>query len=120
MHNVSGRIPDREEEERRTDKSGRIGTVDAVKGDRGSDDTALGAGGGNGVGAAAGESGLAGSAGGKHCGCVVPIMMGVIAAFGVDKRSNIAAGIMIVVAQGTSIWNVGIQTAAAYDTSGKW
>ena len=38
--------------------------------------------------------------------CVVPIMMGVIAAFGVDKRSNIAAGLMIVVAQGTSIWNV--------------
>ncbi|TDN63589.1 DASS family sodium-coupled anion symporter [Paraburkholderia sp. BL10I2N1] len=45
--------------------------------------------------------------------CVVPIMMGVIAAFGVDRRSNIAAGIMIVVAQATSIWNVGIQTAAA-------
>lgn len=45
--------------------------------------------------------------------CVVPIMMGVIAAFGVDKRSNIAAGIMIIVAQTTSIWNVGIQTAAA-------
>ncbi|MNN17589.1 Inner membrane protein YbhI [compost metagenome] len=40
-------------------------------------------------------------------------MMGVIAAFGVDKRSNIAAGIMIIVAQGTSIWNIGIQTAAA-------
>ncbi|WP_233868251.1 DASS family sodium-coupled anion symporter [Paraburkholderia adhaesiva] len=45
--------------------------------------------------------------------CVVPIMAGVIAAFGVDKRSNIAAGIMIVVANATSIWNVGIQTAAA-------
>lgn len=45
--------------------------------------------------------------------CVVPIMMGIIAAFGVDKRSNIAAGIMITVAQATSIWNVGIQTAAA-------
>ena len=30
-----------------------------------------------------------------------------------DKRSNIAAGIMIIVAQATSIWNVGIQTAAA-------
>lgn len=45
--------------------------------------------------------------------CVVPIMMGIIAAFGVDRRSNIAAGIMITVAQGTSIWNVGIQTAAA-------
>ncbi|MFJ2991083.1 DASS family sodium-coupled anion symporter [Pandoraea sp. NPDC087047] len=45
--------------------------------------------------------------------CVVPIMMGVIAAFRVDKRSNIAAGVMIIVAQATSIWNVGIQTAAA-------
>ncbi|WP_060481981.1 DASS family sodium-coupled anion symporter [Pseudomonas sp. NBRC 111119] len=45
--------------------------------------------------------------------CVVPIMMGVIAAFGVAKRSHIAAGLMIIVAQGTSIWNVGIQTAAA-------
>lgn len=45
--------------------------------------------------------------------CVVPIMMGVIAAFGVNKRSNVAASIMIIVAQGTSIWNVGIQTAAA-------
>ena len=45
--------------------------------------------------------------------CVVPIMMGVIAAFGVDKKSNIAAGIMITVAMATSIWNVGIQTAAA-------
>ncbi|MBX8517331.1 anion permease [Pseudomonas cichorii] len=45
--------------------------------------------------------------------CVVPIMMGVIAAFGVDKRSNIAVAIMIIVAQGTSVWNIGIQTAAA-------
>ncbi|WP_028224143.1 DASS family sodium-coupled anion symporter [Paraburkholderia ferrariae] len=45
--------------------------------------------------------------------CVVPIMVGVISAFGVDKRSNIAAAIMIVVAEATSIWNVGIQTAAA-------
>ncbi|WP_459616731.1 DASS family sodium-coupled anion symporter [Bordetella sp. 2513F-2] len=44
---------------------------------------------------------------------VVPIMMGVVAAFGVARRSNIAAGLMIVVAQATSIWNVGIQTAAA-------
>ncbi len=45
--------------------------------------------------------------------CVVPIMMGVIAAFGVDKRSALAGGIMILVAQATSIWNVGIQTSAA-------
>lgn len=45
--------------------------------------------------------------------CVVPIMVGVISAFGVERRSNIAAGIQIVVAQATSIWNVGILTAAA-------
>lgn len=45
--------------------------------------------------------------------CMVPIMMGVIVAFGVERRSNFAAGIMITVAQATSIWNVGIQTAAA-------
>ncbi|TLX57684.1 hypothetical protein DN826_07335 [Stutzerimonas nosocomialis] len=45
--------------------------------------------------------------------CVVPIMLGIIAAFGIDRRSNIAAGMMIIVAQGTSIWNIGIQTAAA-------
>lgn len=44
---------------------------------------------------------------------IVPIMVGVIAAFGVSKRSNFAAGLMIVVAQATSIWNIGIQTAAA-------
>lgn len=44
---------------------------------------------------------------------VVPIMVGVIAAFGVSKRSNFAAGLMIIVAQATSIWNIGIQTAAA-------
>jgi anion transporter len=45
--------------------------------------------------------------------CVVPIMLGVIAAFGVNRRSNLAAAIMIVVAQATSIWNVGIPTATA-------
>ena len=45
--------------------------------------------------------------------CMVPIMMGVIAAFGVDKRSAFAGGIMILVAQASSIWNVGIQTSAA-------
>ncbi|MEC5320670.1 DASS family sodium-coupled anion symporter [Brenneria populi subsp. brevivirga] len=45
--------------------------------------------------------------------CVVPIMMGVIAAFKVDQHSRLAASMMIVVAQATSIWNVGIQTSAA-------
>lgn len=45
--------------------------------------------------------------------CVVPIMSGIIAAFGVDKRSMFAASLMIVVAQATSIWNMGIMTSAA-------
>lgn len=45
--------------------------------------------------------------------CVVPIISGIIVAFGVDKRSMFAASTMIVVAQGTSIWNIGIMTAAA-------
>lgn len=45
--------------------------------------------------------------------CVVPIMTGIIIAFGVDKRSLFAASMMIVVAQATSIWNMGIMTAAA-------
>ncbi|HGE3470106.1 TPA: DASS family sodium-coupled anion symporter [Escherichia coli] len=45
--------------------------------------------------------------------CVVPIMMGVIAAFKVDKHSRLAASMMIVISQATSIWNVGIQTSSA-------
>lgn len=45
--------------------------------------------------------------------CIVPIMSGVVAAYGVEKRSRIAVGIFIMVAQATSVWNVGIQTAAA-------
>ncbi|AGF47938.1 DASS family sodium-coupled anion symporter [Candidatus Kinetoplastidibacterium crithidiae] len=51
---------------------------------------------------------------------VVPIMMGIITSFGINKRSNIAAGIMIVVAQATGIWNIGIKTASAQNllTSG--
>jgi len=45
--------------------------------------------------------------------CLVPIMMGIIAAFGVDKKSRLAGIIMIATAQAASIWNVGIKTAAA-------
>ena len=45
--------------------------------------------------------------------CLVPIMMGIIAAFGVDKKSRLAGIIMITTAQSASIWNVGIKTAAA-------
>jgi sodium-dependent dicarboxylate transporter 2/3/5 len=50
--------------------------------------------------------------------CVVPIMMGVIAAFGVDKHSRFAAAILITIAQATSVWNIGVQTAAAQNILG--
>jgi len=45
--------------------------------------------------------------------CMVPIVMGIIAAFGVEKKSRFAAVMMIATAQADSIWNVGIKTAAA-------
>ncbi len=45
--------------------------------------------------------------------CLVPIMMGIILAFGVDRRSRLAAVIMITTTQSASIWNVGVKTAAA-------
>jgi len=45
--------------------------------------------------------------------CMVPIVMGIIAAFGVKKKSRFAAMMMIATAQADSIWNVGIKTAAA-------
>jgi anion transporter len=44
---------------------------------------------------------------------VIPIMMGVILAFGVDKKSRLAGLLMITTVQTVSIWNVGIKTAAA-------
>jgi len=45
--------------------------------------------------------------------CLVPIVGGIITAFGVDRRSRFAAVLMIATAQADSIWNVGIKTAAA-------
>ncbi|MEP6773248.1 MAG: DASS family sodium-coupled anion symporter, partial [Polaromonas sp.] len=45
--------------------------------------------------------------------CLVPIMMGFIMAFKVDKRSRFAGLLVITAAQTASIWNVGIKTAAA-------
>jgi solute carrier family 13 (sodium-dependent dicarboxylate transporter), member 2/3/5 len=44
---------------------------------------------------------------------VVPIMMGIILAFGVDRKSRFAGLLMITTVQAVSIWNVGIKTAAA-------
>ena len=45
--------------------------------------------------------------------CLVPIMMGFIFAFKVDKRSRFAGLLVITAAQTASVWNVGIKTAAA-------
>jgi len=45
--------------------------------------------------------------------CMVPIVMGIIVAFGVSVKSRFAAVLMIATAQADSIWNVGIKTAAA-------
>lgn len=45
--------------------------------------------------------------------CLVPIMMGIVAAFGMSKKSAFAGMLLITTAQTASIWNVGIKTAAA-------
>ena len=45
--------------------------------------------------------------------CLVPIMMGFIFAFKVEKRSRFAGLLVITAAQTASVWNVGIKTAAA-------
>jgi len=45
--------------------------------------------------------------------CIVPIVMGIIVAFGVNLRSKFAGAMMIGTAQAASLWNVGIKTASA-------
>jgi anion transporter len=45
--------------------------------------------------------------------CLVPITLGIIAAFGVDRKGAFASMLMITTVQTASIWNVGIKTAAA-------
>jgi anion transporter len=45
--------------------------------------------------------------------CLVPITLGIIAAFGVNRKSVFAGMLMITTVQTASIWNVGIKTAAA-------
>ena len=64
--------------------------------------------------------------------CLVPIMMGFILAFKVDRRSRFAGLLVITAAQTASVWNIGIKTAAAqnmvavgfiekqFDTSISW
>jgi anion transporter len=45
--------------------------------------------------------------------CLVPITLGIIAAFGVNRKGAFASMLMITTTQTASIWNVGIKTAAA-------
>ncbi|MBE7524417.1 MAG: DASS family sodium-coupled anion symporter [Burkholderiales bacterium] len=45
--------------------------------------------------------------------CLMPIMMGFILAFKVDRRSRFAGLLVITAAQTASVWNIGIKTAAA-------
>lgn len=44
---------------------------------------------------------------------VIPIMMGIILAFGADRKSRFAGLLIITTVQAVSVWNVGIKTAAA-------
>ena len=46
-------------------------------------------------------------------GCIVPIVLGIIAAFKMEKTSRFAALLMIATVHAASIWNIGIKTAAA-------
>ena len=48
-----------------------------------------------------------------RAGAVVPILMGMVAAFGLEKESKLAALLVITATQAVSVWNVGIKTAAA-------
>jgi anion transporter len=45
--------------------------------------------------------------------CLVPIMIGFVLAFKVEKRGRFAGLLVITAAQTASVWNVGIKTAAA-------
>lgn len=48
-----------------------------------------------------------------RAGAVVPILLGMIVAFGMPLNSKLGALLIITAAQAISIWNVGIKTAAA-------
>lgn len=48
-----------------------------------------------------------------RAGAVVPILLGIVAAFGLSTESRLAALLVITATQAVSIWNVGIKTAAA-------
>ncbi|MBP3040390.1 DASS family sodium-coupled anion symporter [Bacillaceae bacterium Marseille-Q3522] len=48
-----------------------------------------------------------------RAGALVPILMGIVAAFGLKHNSKLAALLIITAVQSISIWNIGIKTAAA-------
>lgn len=48
-----------------------------------------------------------------RAGAVVPILLGMVTAFGAKKESRLAALLVITAVQAVSIWNVGIKTGAA-------
>lgn len=48
-----------------------------------------------------------------RAGAVVPILLGMVAAFGLPKNSKLSALLIITAVQSVSIWNIGIKTAAA-------
>lgn len=48
-----------------------------------------------------------------RAGAVVPILLGMVAAFGLSKDSRLAALLVITAVQSVSIWNIGIKTGAA-------
>ena len=48
-----------------------------------------------------------------RAGAVVPILLGMVAAFGLAKTSRLAALLVITATQAVSIWNIGIKTGAA-------
>ena len=48
-----------------------------------------------------------------RAGAVVPILIGMVAAFGLEKKSRMSALLVITAVHAVSIWNIGIKTAAA-------
>src|SRR5690625_7838455 len=48
-----------------------------------------------------------------RAGTLVPILLGIVAAFGLKKESRLSALLMITAVQSISIWYVGFKTAAS-------
>lgn len=48
-----------------------------------------------------------------RCSCLVPIILGIVAAFGMDKKSKFCALLMISMPNIVTLWNVGVPTAGA-------